>query len=754
MDLSQSDASRVGRFATDRLAPVRIVLLLLTLTGCALAAAAAYLSSQPYLGIETGPAGQLIQVEQVSVSGPAFGRLNVGDSLVAIRHKGQDTKLSSTDVFAEPDIAEPTLGELKAYRERQGMLLALVSHADSQWVTNDGRVVPIEAAQHRDIVSLPLNFWFHGIVALLGIAISAGVWAYRQGDWAARGFLAMGLGLAIAAASAGMYTSRELALGSHALWLLGGLNQLGTQLYSGGYVVTMLRYPQVLGSARHCRWILWGFMLWAVIFGVVQPWDAISTDLAFRAPIVLAVCWALYLAARQWFASRHKPLERAALLWYFFAWFIGGLAFVAMQILPLLLGDVSPSETQVFAFGFLLLTNVGIALGVIRYRLFDLGTWWAQAWGAVLGGSLVIAVDVVLLSSLRLDSGLSLALSVALAGWVYFPLRQLVWRRLTRHPSERDEGALLKAVLRASGDNAQASWQRLLEDVFKPLEVKVIAGNPPSAAIGDDGASLIAPGPDRALELRWLYRGRRLARAADMQLVNRLNSLFGRIRRYREAVAEGAHLERQRIAQDLHDDIGARLLSVRQRADASTGDAVTEILADIRTIVHSLAGDNPDLMQCLADCRNELADRCEAAGIAWTWPLVEDLPDAIMPSDWSLDLTRIMRELTNNAIKHASPSRISVQLSCENEKLRFEFRHDAKRNIEDPDAWHQNLGLRNLGKRCRAHGGDIGWQFDDQTADVVFRGSLALPQNTGSQARANPAEYGFDSAATANQDLL
>lgn len=728
------------------MAPVRVVVLLVLLTAGVLTAAALFLAAQPYLGFETRPASDAVLIHAVDARGPSAGRLKAGERLVAIEHAGQLEPLRARDAFAEIDVAERTLGQLHTYRQHQGALLEILRQPASQWITDDGRFIPIRAEARRSVFSLPANFWFHGLVALIGIAISAGVWAYRRNDWAARGFLAMGVGLAIAAASAGVYTSRELALGSQALWTLSALNQIGTQLYSGGYVVTMLRYPQVLGSVRQCRWILAGFLVWALVFGAAQPWDAMPTDLAFRAPILLALSWALVLAVRQWLASRNRPVERAALLWYLFAWFVGGVAFVVMQILPVLLGETSPSETQVFAFGFLLLTNIGIALGVVRYRLFELGAWWARAWGAVLGGGLVIAVDALILSVLRLDTGLSLALSLALVGWAYFPLRQILWRRLTRSPMARDEGALLKAVLQASGDSAQASWQRLLTNVYQPLEIHPVAENPDCARVAQDGAALIVPGPEQGTLLKWVARGRRLADSNDAQLADRLSRLFARIRQYREAVAEGAQLERQRIAQDLHDDVGARLLSVRQRVDASTAEAVTEILADIRTIVHSLAGQNPLLAECLADCRNELADRCEQADIHWRWPMQTSLPTLRLSAQWSLDLVRIMRELTNNAIKHAAPSRIAVSLQITGQALRFEFRHDATRPFAPPDAWRQNLGLRNLVRRCRAHGGEIRWASDEASADVVFQGTLSLPQNAGGEHAAEPAEYAFASA--------
>jgi hypothetical protein len=76
-----------------------------------------------------------------------------------------------------------------------------------------------------------------------------------------------------------------------------------------------------------------------------------------------------------------------------------------------------------------LLIYLGLAWGC-RYRLFNLDRWWFEAliWG--LGGALVLLFDIALLW-LNASAGVALGTAVALAGWLYFPLRQWLWRRLS-----------------------------------------------------------------------------------------------------------------------------------------------------------------------------------------------------------------------------------------------------------------------------------------------------------------------------------
>src|SRR3546814_18437179 len=83
-------------------------------------------------------------------------------------------------------------------------------------------------------------------------------------------------------------------------------------------------------------------------------------------------------------------------------------------------------------YGFLLFIPVyaGLAFGILRYRLFDLGEWWARTMAWLLSLFLLILLDLLFLLVLQLSPGLSIGLALLLCGLVWLPVRAWLWTRI------------------------------------------------------------------------------------------------------------------------------------------------------------------------------------------------------------------------------------------------------------------------------------------------------------------------------------
>ena len=121
--------------------------------------------------------------------------------------------------------------------------------------------------------------------------------------------------------------------------------------------------------------------------------------------------------------------------------------------------------------------------------------------------------------------------------------------------------------------------------------------------------------------------------------------------------------ERKRIAADLHDDLGAKLLTI---VHTSVSDRISslarEALEEMRLSVRGLTGRAVLLVDALGDWRVEVVSRLGQAGIECEWSAPEDqaMPQRLSARAY-VQTTRILREATSNIIKHSGASHCAVR---------------------------------------------------------------------------------------------
>ena len=118
--------------------------------------------------------------------------------------------------------------------------------------------------------------------------------------------------------------------------------------------------------------------------------------------------------------------------------------------------------------------------------------------------------------------------------------------------------------------------------------------------------------------------------------------------------------ERKRIAADLHDDLGAKLLTIVHTSDSERISTLArEALEEMRLSVRGLTGRPVRLADALGDWRAEVVSRLAQAGIEGDWEAPEDLPQTLSARAY-VQTTRILREATSNIIKHSGADHCSV----------------------------------------------------------------------------------------------
>ncbi len=123
--------------------------------------------------------------------------------------------------------------------------------------------------------------------------------------------------------------------------------------------------------------------------------------------------------------------------------------------------------------------------------------------------------------------------------------------------------------------------------------------------------------------------------------------------------------ERKRIAADLHDDLGAKLLTIVHTSDSERISTLArEALEEMRLSVRGLTGKPVKLADALADWRAEVVSRLAQSGVQGEWdaPPDDDTPQTLSSRAY-VQTTRILREAVSNVIKHSGASQCSVRAS-------------------------------------------------------------------------------------------
>ena len=193
-----------------------------------------------------------------------------------------------------------------------------------------------------------------------------------------------------------------------------------------------------------------------------------------------------------------------------------------------------------------------------------------------------------------------------------------------------------------------------------------------------------------------------------------------------ESREQAASQERERIYSDLHDDLGAKLLSLVYRAESPVqADLARAILQDLRDVVTRSRGTPGTLGDVLADIRGEAAQRLAAVGIGLNWDEAGDLPDPLLDTGHALHLHRIVREAISNTIRHAQAHHLRVRVRASAGELLLDLTDDGS---GVPAAVLAGSGMRNMRTRAGELDGRIDWAPGTEGGAKVL---LRMPLEAG-----------------------
>ncbi|MDI9339772.1 MAG: histidine kinase [Sediminibacterium sp.] len=195
--------------------------------------------------------------------------------------------------------------------------------------------------------------------------------------------------------------------------------------------------------------------------------------------------------------------------------------------------------------------------------------------------------------------------------------------------------------------------------------------------------------------------------------------------------------ERERIAGDLHDELGARLsmtLMLLRRsydmipaADSVSHTLLPEVEAHLKEALHSTKRISYELMppQLInMGLYKALLVLVEEVRNAATIAVVMERSEPERELNWPIQLGvyRMISELLTNTLKHAAATRISIELKTEEEYLICHYTDNGKGLPAFEQG--QGLGLRSLEGRASALNGTLKW---GTLAEGGFYAKICLP---------------------------
>jgi signal transduction histidine kinase len=664
-------------------------------------------------------------------------------------------EIATSDAPALQAFRGARVTEISAGAVRVPLADALVLHRSGRWVVDDvererhqrlqenlGRLlqqpqvtVTLEGVgpitlqpQPRGVPGLPIAFWLLGGVALVLYLIAAVVIVARPSG---KNVLYAVMTLSQSGNLLFMAVESAVDLGLPApLPHLGTVLRMGFDLATAAAVVNAICvYPKRLPGGG---WIaLGGWMFAAAVLLVADRgalpllWWAVQGGVALLGLTAVALMSWSYSLEPHPFAVVLRRFGSVTIA----TWLLLTGALAAVPALPGAQHQVASIGSMIWYvfFGSLLVLVPFLSKSRQVMREFAL-------LAAI--STVATSLDLLFVAVFSLGQFASLTLSLFVSIAAYAGARQWILNQLlgtSMVTTERMFEQLYRIAreVEAHPQRLPQLLSQLLRELYEPLEVAVVDRRLAAARASGDGSTLLVPVPAlpggdaggaQTVALRFAQRGRRLFTSDDARFGDRIVEQLRRAVAFDKAVEQGRSEERARIAQDLHDDIGARLLTLMYKAASpEMEEYVRHTLQDLKTLTRGLAAPNHRLSHAAAEWKADLTQRLTAAHVELGWSFSADEDRMLTVVQWSA-LTRVLRELVSNTIAHAGATRVDIVFQLEADTIELTIVDNG--TGRNPRAWSHGLGLGGVRKRVKQLGGEVVW-FEAEPAGIGCRVRIA-----------------------------
>jgi len=202
-----------------------------------------------------------------------------------------------------------------------------------------------------------------------------------------------------------------------------------------------------------------------------------------------------------------------------------------------------------------------------------------------------------------------------------------------------------------------------------------------------------------------------------------------------EAVLKGEEQERSRLAKDLHDGLGGMLSGIRHSLSTIRSDlAMTEehgrtfayslnmldhSITEMRRVAHNMMPES--LMKFGLDAAlKDFCNQLSVSGVVDVAYLSMSLEERPIEPSLAITVYRVVQELLNNTIKHASAKKVVVQVTQESGQLTLTVEDDGKGFDVEALKTAKGIGWKNIHSRLDYHNGRLNIQSAPEQGTSIF----------------------------------
>ena len=212
------------------------------------------------------------------------------------------------------------------------------------------------------------------------------------------------------------------------------------------------------------------------------------------------------------------------------------------------------------------------------------------------------------------------------------------------------------------------------------------------------------------LFLFWGFRYYRQRQLLNQKKVEALQAEQENIRL--KSILEGQMLERHRISQEMHDDMGSGLTSILFMSRTLQGEDKVAIrlrqtaeglIQKMNEIIWIMNHEQDSLDSLVAYMRLHVAEALDNAGIDYEFTVTETFPVLALSQQYRRNLYLSAKEAVHNTIKHADATQVTISITV-TERLEV-IVEDNGRGLEAGKTSNLGNGLRNMQRRLEQVGG-------------------------------------------------